>query len=338
MNEIKKNVATVRRISNIRKHPNADTLSLGTVLGWQVVFNHEQNSYQEGELLVYFEIDSVVPEKPEFEFLRNKHFRVRPIRLRGEASNGLCMPLHILPEKEGGYQEGDDVTDFVGAFHYEKPLPAALAGQVLGRLPGFIIKTDEDNLRSYPEALDELRGREYYITRKDDGSSGTFYFVDGHFGVCSRNLELKEDDKNTFWKMAHQYELEKQIRDYYLGQKIAVQGEVVGPGVNGNALGLTQHELHIFSIQFIEERSYGTFVQVRDFCNTVGLPMVTLIEMGDKFLYDLPALIKLTNAQRYPNGKPAEGIVIRPQWPLVSTVLNKAWSGKIINENYKDED
>ena len=338
MSETKKNVATVQRIVNIRKHPNADTLSLGTVLGWQVVFNHEQNAYQDGDLLVYIEIDSVLPEKPEFEFLRNKHFRVRPIRLRGEPSNGLCMPLNILPEKENGYEVGEDVTEVIGATHYEKPVPAELAGQVLGRLPGFIIKTDEDNLRSYPEALPELYGREYYITRKDDGTSGTFYVVDSHFGVCSRNLELKDSETNTFWKMARQYEIEKHIRNFFGGQKIAVQGEVVGPGINGNQLGLTQHELHLFAIQFIEERTYATFVQLETFCNETAIPMVTLIRMGDKFNDSIESLVKLANAQRYPNGKPAEGIVIRPQWPLRSLVLNKEWSGKIINENYKDID
>jgi len=60
--------------------------------------------------------------------------------------------------------------------------------------------------------------------------------------------------------------------------------------------------------------------------------------MGDKFQYSLEALLKMANSLKYPNGTPAEGIVIRPQWPLRSLVLNKEWSGKIISENYKDSE
>jgi RNA ligase (TIGR02306 family) len=156
------------------------------------------------------------------------------------------------------------------------------------------------------------------------------------FGVCSRNLQLAEDENNLFWKLARQYELEKKIKDHYGEQNIAIQGEVVGPGVNGNNLGLTQHELHIFSVLFLDVRAYGTFFQVRDFCNQNAIPMVTLVEMGDKFAYNLEVLLKMANTLKYPNGSPAEGIVIRSQWPLRSTVLQKEWSGKVISENYKD--
>jgi RNA ligase (TIGR02306 family) len=333
-------VASIQQITNIKKHPNADTLSIGTVLGWQVVFNHTQNAYKDGDLVVYVEIDSVLPDHAEFEFLRTKQFRVRPIRLRGEASNGLCLPIETLGkfgyDMRGPFMPGVDVTETLGAKHYEKPLPATLSGKALGYLPSFIIKTDEENLRSHPFALDELRNREYYIARKDDGSSGTFFVHKGVFGVCSRNLQLAEDENNLFWKLARQYDIEAKIKTYYKDQDIAIQGEVVGPGVNGNNLGLSKHELHLFSIQFLDVRTYATFAQLRDFCNETTIPMVTLIEMGDKFQYNLESLLKIANTLKYPNGSPAEGIVIRSQWPLRSTVLQKEWSGKIINENYKD--
>ncbi len=335
-----KPTATIQRVSNLRKHPNADCLDIFQVLGWQIV--SKSGTFSEGDLCIYIEIDSIVNEHPEFEFLRNKGFRVRPIRLRGEASNGLCLPLGSLAnfgyDMKGPQYVGMDVSDIIGAKHYEKPLPAALSGQALGYLPAYIIKTDEDNLRSHPEALDELRGREFYITRKDDGSSGTFFVYKGVFGVCSRNLQLAEDDKNLFWKMARKYDIENKIKAFFGEQDVAIQGELVGPGVNGNNLGLAEHELHVFSIQFLDVRTYGTFAQVRAFCNDTAIPMVTLVDMGDKFQYSLEALLKMANSLKYPNGTPAEGIVIRPQWPLRSLVLNKEWSGKIISENYKDSE
>ena len=330
----------------MKPHANADALELAEVLGWQVVV--KKGEFKTGDLCVYVVVDTVLPEKPDFEFLRNKHFRIKPIRLRGEASNGICFPLSILPmfrkaedvetsvfEK---YNVGDDVSDILEIKHYEKPMPANLAGQAYGHLPGYLIMTDEDNLRSYPEALAELIGNEYYITRKDDGSSGTFFIKDGVFGVCSRRIHLKEDANNGFWRMAEKYNLEASIRGFFPStEEVAIQGEVVGPGIQGNPLGLTELELHVFSIFHIQTRAYYPFVSIREFCNQVNVPMVSLVDMGDKFKYKLEDLISMANKLKYPNGKPAEGIVIRPQFPLFSTILNKPWSGKVISETYEEK-
>ena len=129
------NLATIQKVRNVRKHSNADKLSVCNILGWQVVFNHEMNSYKDDDLVVYITIDTILPEKPEFEFLRNRHFRVRPMRLRGVESAGICFPVSILPFKENdiivpsldgkeyiigsNYKEGDDVTELLGILHYK---------------------------------------------------------------------------------------------------------------------------------------------------------------------------------------------------------------------------
>lgn len=170
------NLATIQRIKEIKVHTGADALELATVLGWQVVV--KKGEFKPGDLVVYIAIDTILPEKPEFEFLRNKNFRIKPIRLRGQESAGICFPVSILraftppdrPWDDYLYsKEGDDVTYILNIKHYEKPVPAELAGQAKGMLPGFIIMTDELNLRSYPDALPELWGKHYYITIKDDG-------------------------------------------------------------------------------------------------------------------------------------------------------------------------
>ena len=132
------NLATIQKVKNVRFHPNADALDLVQVLGWQIVT--KRNEFKEDDLVVYIVIDTVLPEIPEFEFLRNKHFRIKPIRLRGVESAGICFPLSILPE--GGFRqlaEGSDVTEALGIKHYEKPIPAELAGQAVGMFPGFLI-------------------------------------------------------------------------------------------------------------------------------------------------------------------------------------------------------
>jgi len=348
------NLATIQKIRNIRKHPNADTLSIGQVLGWQVIFNHEKDPYKENDFCIYIVIDTILPEIPEFEFLRNKHFRIKPIRLRGQESAGICFPLSILPkfqplkEMAGvmtyGYnngkvpdgevkfcQEGEDVTEILGIKHYEKPIPAELAGQAVGGLPGFLIMTDEDNLRTYPDAIPELWSRPYYITRKDDGCSGTFFRKDSTFGVCSRRIHLKDTEGNGFWKMARKYNIEAALIAEWPNDDIAAQGEVCGPGIQENHIGLTELELHIFNLFDIKSRRYLSYEILAAFCAKYNLSMVVTLNEGGAFGFTLEELVKFASEQKYPNGQPAEGIVIRPKEGFTSTILKKSWSGKVLN-------
>lgn len=328
--------ATIQTIRNVRQHPNADALSLCDVLGWQVVIKKDE--FKDGDKVVYIEVDSTVLPRSEFSFLENKGYRIKPIKLRGQVSNGICFPLSLLPSDFSNIVDGVDVSELVGSSHYEKPIPTEMAGKMVGGLPSFLQMTDEPNIRTYPDMIQEFRGKEFYITRKDDGSSATFFLKDGIFGVCSRKIHLAEDDSNIFWKMAKKYNVENCLRSYFseADSNVALQGEVVGPGVNGNNLGLKEHELHAFTLFHIPTRSYFPFYTLRDFCMEQNIPMVSLIEMGDKFQYDLPYLIKLSNTLKYPNGLAAEGLVLRPIFPAKSQVVNRVLSGKVINENYEN--
>lgn len=345
MNE---NLATIQRVRNVHPCPNSDNLDIVQVLGWQVVT--KRNEFPEGSLCVYIAIDTILPDtNPEFEFLRNKNFRIKPIRLRGEESAGICFPLSILDKMPDGYNpaeyvpssqvvaEGEDVTHILGIKHYEKPIPAELAGQAHGTIPGFLIVTDEKNLRTYPDALPELWGRPYYITRKDDGCSGTFFVRDGVFGVCSRRIHLKESETNGFWRMARKYDIENVIKAAFPNTDIAIQGEVVGPGIQENHLGLTELELHVFNLFSIESRSYMTYDKLVQFCSDQRLTMVTIIEDSSAFGHNIEGLVKFAAEQKYPNGYPAEGIVIRPKEDFPSIVLKKSWSGKVLNPLFEEE-
>lgn len=336
MNE---NLATMQRVRNVRHHPNADALDLVQILGWQVVTKRDE--FKENDLAVYVVIDTVLPEHPTFEFLRNKHFRIKPIRLRGEESAGIVFPLSILGQfnydMRGPVMEGVDVTQWIGVKHYEKPVPADLAGQAFGHIPGFLIVTDEDNLRTYPDALPELWGRPYYITRKDDGCSGTFFLHNGEFGVTSRRIHLKESETNGFWRMARKYDLENVLRKAFPDKSIAIQGEVCGPGVQKNKLGLKELELHVFNVFDIVGRSYLDYAHLTEFCTNYGLTMVTQVGEGTAFGYNIEELVKFANEQKYPTGGPAEGVVVRPKESFKSEVLKKHWSGKVLNEKYKEE-
>jgi RNA ligase (TIGR02306 family) len=357
-----KNLATIQKVVNVRQHPNADALDLVQVLGWQVVT--KRGEYKDGDLCVYVVIDTVLPERAEFEFLRNKNFRIKPIRLRGEESAGIVFPLSIVPgftcltaqgngfffnrkdengcEDHGIHEVGDDIGDLLGIKHYEKPVPTELAGQAVGHFPGFLIITDEDNLRTYPDAVPEMYGRPYYITRKDDGSSGTFFIKGGEFGVCSRRIHLKDTEGNGFWKMARKYNLENALKTAFPSVEVAVQGEVVGPGVQKNPLGLKELEFHIFNIFDIGSRHFYGYNKIIEFCRDFSVPMVHTIQEGSAFGFTLEELIAMANEQKYyilpDKTAPAEGIVVRPQEPFYSTILKKSWSGKVLNEKYKEKD
>jgi len=333
------NLATLQKIKNVRHHPNADALDLAQVLGWQVVTKRDE--LKEDELCVYIVIDTVLPEHPEFEFLRNKNFRIKPIRLRGESSAGIVFPLGLLAkfgyDFRGPLYEGMDVTTILGVKHYEKPIPPELAGQAFGSMPSFLIITDEDNLRTYPDALPELHSRPYYITRKDDGCSGTFYLRGEEFGVCSRRIHLKPSETNGFWRMAKKYDIENALRTEFPKGNMAIQGEVCGPGIQKNKLGLKELELHVFNIFDIVGRTYLDYDKVVAFCKKYNIPMVTLVAEGSTFGYNIEELVKLASEQTYPTGGPAEGIVIRPKEGFRSEVLKKVWSGKVLNEKYKED-
>lgn len=330
------NLATIQKITNARVHPKGDALDLVQVLGWQVVT--KRNEYKDGDLCVYVVIDTVLPERAEFEFLRNKSFRIKPIRLRTEHSNGICFPLSILPHREEGYAVGEDVTEILNIKHYEKPVPAELAGERFGGMPGFLVITDELNLRSYPDAVPELYGRPYYITRKEDGSSGTFFIKGEEFGVCSRRVHLKETEGNGFWKMAHKYDIANALRKAFPSMDVAIQGEVVGPGVQKNPLGLKELDFRLFNVFDISRRAYLDYDKLVEFTTTYNIPMVPVIDQGAAYGYTLEELIALSREQKYATGGAAEGIVIRPKEAFYSSFLKKSWSGKVLNEKYEEKD
>lgn len=327
------NLATIQTIKNVRSHLNANTLDLASVLGWQVVTKRDQ--FKSGDMVIYVCIDTVLPDKPEFEFLRNKSFRIKPIHLRGEESAGIVFPTDILPSPIE-ITEGTDVTDMLGVKKYDKPIPVELQGEMIGAMPGIIIQTDEKNLRTWPVALEELYGRPYYITRKDDGTSGTFYTRGSEFCACGRTIQYVDSETNGFWKMARKYSIADAIRRLFPNRDIALQGEVVGPGIQQNHLGLTEMEFHLFNIFDIHGRYYYPYDQTLQFCADTSIPMVPVIAEGSSFPHTLAELIALADSLTYPGGLPAEGIVVRPKEPFYSSVLKKAWSGKILNTRYEE--
>ena len=151
-------LASIETITNIRPHPNADKLSLANVLGWQVVV--QKDLHNEGDKVVFITIDSIVPRCQWSEFLADKSnpdkpIRIKNIKLRGEYSSGLVIPLKEFPTQ---FIEttvvGEDLTELLGIRKYVKEIPAHLAGESIGDFPSHLAsKTDEDNGLNDPDLV-----------------------------------------------------------------------------------------------------------------------------------------------------------------------------------------
>jgi RNA ligase (TIGR02306 family) len=321
-------LASIQIISDIRPIEGADRIEAATVLGYQTVIR--KGEFRPGDQCVWHEPDTVTADRPEYEFLRTHGFRLKVSRFKGQVSQGLALPLKILPA--GNYAVGDDVTELTGIHKYEKPIAPSLTGVARGAFPSWIPRTDEPNLRSFPAALDEFTGRECVITQKVDGTSGTFYLRGGEFGVCTRNLELLDDPNSKFWRVAREHRLPEALAT--LGGDFALQGEVHGEGIHGNHLGVKGVAFAAFDLFDITAHTYAGHEALAELCQANGLPLVREVWRGE-FRFTLPELVDLASAQEYASGRPAEGIVIRPVEEARSLVLDSGrLSAKVLSEHY----
>jgi RNA ligase (TIGR02306 family) len=252
---MERKLASIRTITAIDPIPGADAIEVAKVDGWQVAV--KKGDFQVNQLAIFCEPDSWVPKsvapflcKSVKTFNGVEGERLRTIKLRGQLSQGLLLPLSVL-EEEGVkftcWMPGDDVTGILRIQKYEKPLSAQLAGLAKGNFPSFLKKTDQERIQNLTKEFEQWKsmGLTFEVTEKLDGSSMTVFFKDGNMGVCSRNLELIEDDNNTFWKVAKQAFPPGAITE---GANVVFQGELIGPGIQGNPYKLTEHTMFLFDV------------------------------------------------------------------------------------------
>lgn len=311
-------LASIQKIKALEPIENADAIEKATVLGWQLVVKKDE--FKVGDLCVYCEIDSLMPDKPEFEFLKPRGMRIRTVRLRGQISQGIAFPLSILPPMEQ-VKEDMDVTELLGITKYEPPIPACLAGKVKGKFPSFIPKTDETRVQVLQKVLDKYKGEQCYITEKLDGSSATYYIKDGEFGVCSRNLDLLEDESNSFWKVARLLNIEEKLRR--LQMNIALQGELVGEGIQDNKLKLKGQTVFFFNAFDIDKFQYFDFEAFKNLMDTLELKTVPVIDTCACLHNDIDVLVASATRKSMINESVwAEGIVVRPLKEKIDLLLS----------------
>lgn len=259
-------LATIRRIAAIKEIPGADKIELAIVDGWQVVV--KKGEYQAGEIAVYCEVDSWIPHSLAPFLTKSGHLpkiyqgiegqRLKTIKLRGELSQGLLLPFEVMNYEQDGQRyesladEGCDVTEILGIVKWEKEIPACMVGRSRGNFPSLIPKTDQERIQNLKRIWeDNYRYKTWFVTEKLHGSSMTCYLdQEGVFHVCSRNVDLIETEDNVYWQVASKLKIEEKMRDHaavYPGVfGLAIQGELCGPGINGNQYGLTEPDFFMF--------------------------------------------------------------------------------------------
>lgn len=252
-------LATIATIDEIAEIPDADQIVRARVRGWDVVVKRDE--FAVGDKALYIEVDALLDvTDPRFEFLAGKGIRttvdgvtghvLKTIRLRGQYSQGLALPYRLFVDELGDRPVGDDVTDVLGIVKWDPPVPANLAGEARGFRPSWIPKTDEERVQNFPAIL-EHQDLRWVATEKLDGSSCSFFVDQLEYdkGVCSRNLNLVDTPGNTLWRLATELHIFDRMRMWGIGDRLVVQGEAFGEGIQGNPLKLKGQQFRAFSLR-----------------------------------------------------------------------------------------
>ena len=281
-------MATIRKIDALRPILGADAIECAIVGGWTCVV--KKGEYVAGDLAVYCEIDSWIPyevapflSKGNFPHVYNevKGERLRTVKLRGQLSQGLLLPLkelYGLLQGLNNHFEGQDVSENLGIVKYEAPIPASLAGEVKGMFPSRIPKTDQERIQNLSVELEEWKAAKltWEVTEKLDGSSMTVYMIDGEVGVCSRNLDLKPNKDNSLWATAYKNEIDVKLIQSL--SNLAIQGELVGNGIQGNIYKMRDQEFYVYDIYDIDAGRYFTPAERVAYCKAWDIKHVPVFK------------------------------------------------------------
>lgn len=354
-------LASVQVINALDPIPNADKIEKATVLGWECVV--KKGDFKVGDKCVYFEIDSLLPEdNPVFDFLKDSKGHIKRLqtkKLRGQISQGLCMPMSILekdapvgtdvtavlkvkkwePDAYNRPRKGTwnqrDVKRFHGWFAkkvlYGKPwtnwFKRFLFTASKKSFPPFIYKTDETRVQNLPDVIEKYAGTSCIVTEKLDGQSYTLWFDDQlKMHVASRNLEIL-DTNNYFWQTAKRMDLEAKLKNYFADDLeklkwLCLQGEQIGPNIQGNKYKFTQKCIYWFNMLYVRPVRYLDFSVLEELVLACDLKTVPVVERSYKLENDVHALIEKSKGQSALGHTPREGIVIRPEPHIIDNELH----------------
>ena len=292
-------LATIRRISEVKGIEGADLIQAYRVDGWWVV--SKKGEYEVGDLCIYLEVDSWVPTelapflskgKEPREFNGVKGERLRTIKLKGQVSQGLLLPISFLPKFSDDfislgaiYEEDLDWSSELGIQLYEPPSSTfERCGQARkGGFPWYIPKSDQERIQNIKDVTKDhwiKEGILFEVTEKLEGSSMTVYVNGEDEGVCSRNINLKkpeEGESNTFWMVTLRDDILTKLKS--LNRNLAIQGELIGPGIQGNYYSLGHHQFWLYNIWDIDNQVWLGPKERGELCNQLGLNHAPILDL-----------------------------------------------------------
>jgi len=339
-----RNLASIQEITSIDPIPNADKIELARVLGWDVVVR--KGEFRVGHTCVYVQIDSVLPEEPWCEFMRDRKFRVRTIKLRKQISQGIVFPISILHGKVKNQSVGDDVSEVLNVVQYVppqmrvKPKYVAKHGRKLTiwqkiknifyvsiqrrrrakiAFPTRLVpKTHETRIQNSPSILRGYGGDLCNMTEKVDGMSMTCILYKGKWKLYTRNwrVDAKMHGENAkYYTKAFENEHLK-IKCINLLGNYAIQGEIIGPGIDGsgkptNKYNRKQVEMYAFNVYDIDAQEYLGYFDFKIFCKRYHIR--TVPQLGISRLPDnIDDMLELCKDKSLINpSMEREGLVVR---------------------------
>ena len=338
--EIKRKMVTVSKISDLQPIEGADFIEVATIHGWKVVV--KKGEFSLNSKILFFEIDSFLPVEERYEFLRKSSykkyadgsyegFRLKTIKLKGQLSQGLVLPLELFPELHPDISIDEDVTDLLNVVVFEPPLSACLSGLAKGLFPSHIRKTDQERIQNVTKYFETLKDVKFEASIKLDGSSMTVYYKDGEVGVCSRNLEMKLDSSDSFVRMAKELNLEEKLKNY--GKNLALQGELIGTGIQGNNEKIVGNDYYIFDIFDIDNYRYLVPEERHIILDILGLKSVPIVARNYAVFTEHTSLASLLlyaeGSSLNPNSS-REGIVFKSEELIKGDIL----SFKVVSNSF----
>lgn len=363
-------LVTIRKVLEIDSIPKADRIEVATVDGWEVVT--KKGEFSVGDYCLYFEIDSFLdPKDARFAFLAKnglKKFegkegiRLRTIKLRKQVSQGLILPLDQFPEVVASVKENynndfeyvvDERIDFaelLNVIKYDIP-EVAKNGNAAGLMPSYIPKTDEERCQNlFAKYSRKYENVTFVPSLKLDGSSITIFYVNkpdyfiehdetvaDEVNVASRKLVVKYDPETLFWKGAEAENIPEKLRDW--GRKnnrqVALQGELVGPGVQKNRENFNTYKVFAFRVWDIDKQEFFDDKSFKQFCEELGIS--TTVQYEPIKVFEVFKTVKelLAYADGESINQPIrEGVVFKSQELVNGQLISfKAISNKFLLKN-----
>ena len=332
---MERKLATIRQISEVRRIPDADKICAYVVDGWTVV--DSIGKYSVNDLVVFCEIDSWMPHhlapfltregKQPKEYLGIKGERLKTVKLRGQLSQGLLLPLDheanngdtilnmywdsVDADDDSDYtipDEGYDLTSLLGIVKWEDTRYMN-DSNAKGSFPSFIPKTDQERVQNILRSIENWRGMSFEVTVKRDGSSMTAFVNGDDEGVCSRNMLLRETDSSAFWHAARSLNLLEKIRS--TGRNLALQGELLSQKIQGNYEKVSSVEWNCFDIWDIDNRQYLLPRERQDLCESLGIPHIKIIDKEFILDHTVDQLLEMAEGPGINPGVQREGLVFK---------------------------